>query len=138
MKVGCCGFPKAMQEYFKQFEVVEVQKTFYEPPSIENLKKWRSQAPKNFEFTVKAWQVITHPATSPTYRKSKYKPEDCGFFKPCKEVFDAWERTKEACNALNANLVIFQCPPSFKPEKENIKNMYEFFKTISTKNFIFI
>ncbi|MDI6855709.1 MAG: DUF72 domain-containing protein [Candidatus Thermoplasmatota archaeon] len=138
MKIGCCGFPKGMKEYFKNFDVVEVQRTFYEPPSIEILKKWRAQAPREFEFTVKAWQVITHPATSPTYRKSKYKPKECGFFKPCKEIFEAWEKMTEVCSALNVNIVVFQCPASFKPAQKNIKNIYEFFNSIKSKSLTFI
>lgn len=131
MKVGCCGFPEAMRKYFQTFEVVEVQKTFYEPPEVETLKRWRAQAPENFEFTVKAWQVITHPPTSPTYRRATYKPKGCGHFKPVKEVFNAWEKMKEVSKALRSRIILFQCPASFKQEKENIKNIYEFFRSIS-------
>ncbi|KGN41169.1 hypothetical protein N801_08795 [Knoellia aerolata DSM 18566] len=28
-----------------------------------------SQVPADFEFTMKAWQVITHESNSPTYRR---------------------------------------------------------------------
>src|SRR6185503_19103411 len=49
----------------KQFPVVEVQQTFYDPPPIGTLEKWRRQAPAGFEFTMKAWQVITHLGESP-------------------------------------------------------------------------
>ncbi|MHC1610664.1 MAG: DUF72 domain-containing protein [Candidatus Methanospirareceae archaeon] len=34
-------------------------------------ERWRLRAPKEFEFTVKAWQLITHEPTSPTYRKAR-------------------------------------------------------------------
>ena len=32
MKLGMCGFTIGAAAYFKQFPVVEVQQTFYDPP----------------------------------------------------------------------------------------------------------
>jgi len=39
------------------------------PPNDQLLQKWRSAVPTAFEFTMKAWQVVTHEASSPTYRR---------------------------------------------------------------------
>lgn len=130
IKIGCCGFRVAKKKYFKNFDVVEVQQTFYKPPKLETAVKWHSAAPPEFEFTVKAWQLITHPPSSPTYRKAGIDVADeskYGYFKPIKEVFDAWEKTAEIADALHANIIIFQCPASFKEDESNIKNMKEFF-----------
>jgi uncharacterized protein YecE (DUF72 family) len=132
IKIGCCGFPKSMKDYFTEFDVGEVQKTFYEPPGIETLKKWHDQAPEGFEFTVKAWQVITHPPSSPTYKRTRTKPKDCGFFKPTREVYEAWGKMLEVCGVLRTKIVLFQCPASFKPSDENIKNIYKFFGSIKS------
>jgi uncharacterized protein YecE (DUF72 family) len=55
----------------RRFPVVEVQHTFYEPPAEAVLARWRTQAPASFEFTIKAWQVVTHESNSPTYRRLK-------------------------------------------------------------------
>ncbi len=132
--VGCCGFPVSMKKYFELFEVVEVQKTFYNPPSPETLRSWRTLAPSSFEFTVKAWQLITHPPSSPTYRKAGLNFDDSsqvGFFRPTREVLYAWEKTREACKILNAKICVFQTPHSFKETPENIRNMKEFFSSIS-------
>ncbi|MET1127893.1 MAG: DUF72 domain-containing protein, partial [Thermoproteota archaeon] len=63
---GCCGFPLSRKRYFERFNVVEVQQTFYDPPSADTLRRWREEAPKGFVFTVKAWQAVTHPSSSPT------------------------------------------------------------------------
>ncbi|GFO96643.1 hypothetical protein ig2599ANME_0832 [groundwater metagenome] len=68
--VGCCGFPTSLEKYFQTLRLVEVQKTFYKPPMLSTATKWRESAPKNFEFTVKAWQLITHLPESPTYKKA--------------------------------------------------------------------
>ncbi|RKZ23398.1 DUF72 domain-containing protein [bacterium] len=135
MKIGCCGFPKGKEKYFRTFKLVEVQQTFYEPTSLDTLKKWREKAPEDFEFTIKAWQVITHPPSSPTYRRAKTKPEKCGFFQPVPDVFQAWERIKECAEALGANIILFQPPASFKPTDENKKNMVEFFSNIERGGF---
>src|SRR5688572_28141747 len=69
MKLGMCGFTIGAAAYFRQFPVVEVQQTFYDPPPLTTVQKWREQAPPQFEFTMKAWQVITHYAKSSTYRR---------------------------------------------------------------------
>lgn len=71
IKVGCCGFPVTRERYYKTFSVVEVQSTFYDFVKVETLKKWRAEAPKDFEFVIKAFQFITHSATSPTYKRAK-------------------------------------------------------------------
>lgn len=93
--VGCCGFPASLEKYFQTLKLVEVQKTFYRPPMPSTATKWRESAPEEFEFTVKAWQLITHPPESPTYKKANLvikNRENYGFFKPTKEVFEAWKK----------------------------------------------
>lgn len=135
IRVGCCGFQRGMKKYFENFSLVEVQSTFYRPPRATTAENWRKEAPGNFEFAVKAWQVITHPSTSPTYRKAGLdipveRKDRYGSFKPTDEVFDAWEVTKKICEILNADIVVIQCPTSFKPTKENLENMSSFFSSV--------
>jgi len=135
VKIGCCGFAVAREKYYKNFEVLEIQKVFYQFPRLETVLKWREEAPKGFEFTLKASQLITHLPTSPTYRKLGYSiPEkekvEYGFFKPTDAVFEAWKRTLEIALLLESKIVIFQMPPSFHPTVENKKNMKKFFKKI--------
>ena len=69
VKVGLCGFSMAMPAYPRHFPIVEVQQTFYQPPAPNTLRRWRELMPPGFEFTVKAWQLVTHAATSSTYRR---------------------------------------------------------------------
>jgi len=99
-------------------------------------EKWRMRTPKDFEFSLKAWQLITHEPTSPTYRKAKMKIDAnemgrYGFFRPTDKVFEAWEVTNEIRKALDAEIVVFQCPASFKEKEENINNMGDFFRSIA-------
>jgi uncharacterized protein YecE (DUF72 family) len=99
IKIGCCGFPVAKGKYHRNFDVVEIQQTFYQPPEEKTVLKWREQAPSGFEFTLKAWQLITHELSSPTYRRLRLKiPEskkkNYSFFKPTDEVLEAWKGPK--------------------------------------------
>jgi len=42
-------------------------------------------------------------------------------------------RTNEIRKALNAKIVVFQCPASFKESEENINNMRDFFRSIDNR-----
>ena len=133
IKVGCCGFARGRKEYFKQFKLVEIQQTFYKIVPEETLKKWRQEAPDDFEFAVKGFQGITHPITSPTWKRSKITlkgDERYGNFQPSTEVFESWEITKKACHVLDAGICLLQLPKSFKDSKENIENAKNFFSSI--------
>lgn len=141
LRIGTCGFPVARKRYYEEFSVVEVQKTFYEPPADAILKRWRHEAPEEFEFTIKAWQVITHPFTSPTYRRTKSiygNPENYGFFKDTDEVYQAWERTEKVAEILQSRIILFQTPASFKPTNEHIESLKNFFEKIKSDRFIFV
>ncbi len=143
VRVGCCGFPKSRRQYFSIFNLVEVQQTFYRPPPVETVLKWRKEAPADFEFTVKAWQLITHPPSSPTYRRLGWKvspaeAQQCGFFRPTAEVLKAWEKTRDIAQALGARVVVFQTPASFVDCAQNIENMQIFFKKLGQENFLFV
>ena len=98
IKVGCCGFVISQQKYFRLFRLIEIQSTFYQMPELKTAEKWRSLAPAGFEFTMKAWQLITHEPSSPTYRRlrekiSPQKFERYGRFRPTEQVLEAWQRT---------------------------------------------
>lgn len=135
IKTGCCGFRMAQSEYMTRFPVVEVQQTFYQPPQISTLMRWREDAPADFEFTLKAWQLITHEARSPTYKRLKRElteteREQCGAFRPTPIVKEAWAVTLACAEALSARLVLFQCPASFTPTAEHVEHLREFFNAI--------
>jgi len=143
VKVGCCGFPVSRKDYFRQFKLVEVQQTFYKMPGLETARRWRWEAPAGFEFTLKAGQLITHPTSSPTYRKAGIKvPPGAeghyGFFRPSDEVHQAWKETRRFAQSLEAKVILFQCPPSFKENPENIANMRSFFRLVKDAGYIFV
>jgi len=141
VKVGICGFAKSQAAVFDSLRLLEVQRTFYTPPRLATAKGWREKAPPDFEFTAKAWQLITHEPSSPTYRKARIAiPEErrdrYGSFQPTDEVFAAWESTRAVCEALHATFVVFQTPESFGPTAANKENLYAFFQGITAKPFV--
>ncbi len=141
--VGCCGFARRLEEYAQHLEAVEVQQTFYRPPQVRTAEAWRKRVPEEFVFTVKAWQLITHPPTSPTYRRLGQRiPADLadryGSFVPTEEVAQAWARTLEVARALRARVVVFQCPASFAPTRQNVANLEQFFRTAPREGLRFV
>ncbi len=138
--IGCCGWPEGKPKYFLHSNVVELQSTFYQPPSVALAEKWRALAPPHFQYCIKAWQLITHTPSSPTYRKLKQpiaptEAEEFGSFRPTEQVALAWERTAEIAHALQAAVVVFQCPKSFLPTSGNIENLNRFFTQIGPQPF---
>jgi uncharacterized protein YecE (DUF72 family) len=121
----------SMTSYVRTFPLVEVQHTFYEPPSDALLAKWRREVPTRFEFTIKAWQVVTHESGSPTYRRMKKRlPEEhrghVGAFRTTPPVLAAWARTLECARVLRASAVLLQCPRSFRPTADNVDRLRTF------------
>jgi uncharacterized protein YecE (DUF72 family) len=137
--VGCCGWTEAQARYVVDFPTIELQTTFYQPPAIAVARRWKSQAAPGFRFCMKAWQLITHTPSSPTYRRLKSaisatERDLYGSFRPTEQVWLAWERTREVAQILQADVVVFQCPKSFLPTRENTGNLSRFFHRIERDN----
>lgn len=134
VKIGCCGFPTSRKKYYSLFKLVELQNTFYNLPRTEWAKKTRDEAPREFEFTVKAWQVLTHPHSSPTWRKLKTSPpgvkENYGWLKPTKENLEAFNASLNIARILGSKIIILQTPRSLPLNDESIKWIDEFFEAI--------
>jgi len=135
VEIGTCGFRYTKAEYVKLLSCVEIQHTFYQPPLLKTLERWREEVPDNFEFTLKAWQLITHESKSPTYKRLRKKLTeqelaDAGSFRSTPIVKEALEMTLACAEALKAKTILFQCPASFKTTDENIENLQTFFSNI--------
>ncbi|MDZ7373554.1 MAG: DUF72 domain-containing protein [candidate division KSB1 bacterium] len=140
VRIGCCGYTVSRSKYYRTFTVVEIQQTFYQLPQLETAQKWREEAPPGFEFTMKAWQLITHEPASPTYRRLREPiPESAkdryGSFRPTEEVREAWRRTVEFAAALGATVIVLQCPASFRPTEQNVANLRAFFQAAASDAF---
>ena len=121
-----------MTRYAQQLRLVEVQHTFYEPPPDSLLATWRAAVPRDFEFTMKAWQLVTHESGSPTYRRVKTQPPpgEVGAFRTTAPVLAGWQRTLACARVLRATAVLLQCPKSFRPTAVNVERMRTFLTTV--------
>ena len=87
--------------------------------------------PASFEFTIKAWQIVTHESNSPTYRRLKQPLPDSargqvGAFRTTPAVLAGWQRTLECARVLQATAVLLQCPRSFRPTADNVGRLRNF------------
>ena len=135
VRVGLCGWTVSQSSYVRRFGVLEVQHTFYEPPSDAVLTRWRTQVPADFEFAIKAWQIVTHESNSPTYRRMKRPlPESArgqvGAFRTTPAVLEGWQRTLDCARVLGATAVLLQCPKSFRPTAENVGRLRRFMSEV--------
>jgi uncharacterized protein YecE (DUF72 family) len=132
---GTCGFAESHAKTFEDFGIVEVQQTFYQPPRATTAARWRAEAPTDFVFTLKAWQLLTHEATSPTYRRLTEPLSDgqlarAGGFRWNPVTRMAWRHTLELAETLRAEAIVFQTPRSFLPVRDNLRRIYRFFETV--------
>ncbi|WFO75777.1 DUF72 domain-containing protein [Desulfurococcaceae archaeon MEX13E-LK6-19] len=132
--VGCCGFPVSRKKYYQHFKIVELQNTFYNLPSSEWARKFKEELPEEFIVSIKAWQVITHPSSSPTWKKMKDKPsgeiKNYGWLKPTKENIDAWNKIVDLAKIIGAKFIVLQTPGSMPYNEESVRWVYQFFKEI--------
>lgn len=119
IKVGCCGYPVSQARYYKTFNLVEVNSTFYRYPSPSTVERWRKSSPSGFEFTVKAHQDISH--------KYKLKVD---------QALEPFERIKQICRALEAKIILIQTPASFTIK--SLGDAERFFRGVNREEFILV
>ncbi len=148
IRIGTCGFGffdpgvgwrerhrSRLEAFSAVFPLMELDRPFYSLPRLPTALRWRQEVRPGFEFTLKAWQVVTHPAGSPTYRRhpapaGSDSSAGYGFFRPVPAVFEAWERTRQIAQALQTRVCVFQSPPGFGPTEDNERNLRGFFGSI--------
>jgi uncharacterized protein YecE (DUF72 family) len=113
--------------YAEQFPIVEVDSTYYFPPSERNAVLWIDRTPKDFTFNIKAYSLLTN---HPTKRESLYKdlqeelPDELEGKKnlyrerlPDAVVDEVWQRFHDALMPLHSagklGAVLFQFPQWF-------------------------
>ena len=140
LHIGCGGFGCAQAEYFRTFSCVEIDSSFYQLPKLATAARWSADAPAGFTFALKAWQVITHRASSPTYKHTRLDVHDAkhaGHFGFNATVRWAWDETYKVAQALHAGVVLFQCPASFTPTGPHVADLKHFFERAKRGKLLF-
>jgi len=116
-----------LKHYATQFPVVEVDSTYYFPPSERNSVLWIGRTPADFTFNVKAYSLLTN---HPTKRESLYADvRDAlpvalegkrNLYReqlPAEAVEEVWQRFHDALMPLHSagklGAVLFQFPQWF-------------------------
>jgi uncharacterized protein YecE (DUF72 family) len=100
--------------YSRAFNFVEVNSTFYQIPPLKEVERWRKLVPKEFQFSVRANRAITH----------KHK------LQPTEEALEAFEKMKKICDALDADVLHVQTPPSLKMTPAAISGLADFLGSV--------
>ncbi|MDQ7794636.1 MAG: DUF72 domain-containing protein [bacterium] len=140
-RVGSAGFPRPRQECYDLLAMVEVQQTFYHPLPLRTARALRQEAPLAFDFMLRAWLLITHEPTHPSYRRLRFPiPDDrkeyFGAFQDTDEVWAAWQKTDEVAQALRARVIFFQTPPRFEPTPANVARVRSFFGQLERRDYL--
>ena len=120
-----------LRYYAEQFPIVEVDSTYYFPPSEKNSVLWIERTPKDFTFNVKAYSLLTkHPTRPDSLYKDLELPEELADKKnlyreqlPGAVVDEVWQRFRDALMPLHSagklGAVLFQYPQWFVIGRKN-------------------
>src|SRR6266498_6036326 len=128
-----------LQFYASQFPIVEVDSTYYFPPSERNAILWIERTPKEFTFNIKAYSLLTN---HPTKRESLYAdlrdelPKELekkrNLYReqlPDEAVEQVWQRFHDALMPLHSagklGAVLFQFPQWFVIARKNKEYLLE-------------
>ena len=122
-----------LRYYASQFPIVEVDSTYYSPPSERNAVLWIERTPKDFVFNIKAYSLLTNHPTKPdrlykdlrdglpaevTEKRNVY-PDQL----PPEAVEEVWQRFRDALMPLHSagklGSVLLQYPRWVFPSNES-------------------
>jgi uncharacterized protein YecE (DUF72 family) len=101
--------------YSRAFDFVEVNSTHYQIPSMERVKSWRRLVPEDFKFSVRAHRSIA----------GEFK------FQPVEKALETLDRMKEICAILDANVLHFQLPHTFRVDAASVGDIRDFFSSVN-------
>ena len=107
----------SLEAYSRVFNFVEVNYTFYEYPEIRRVEQWRRIVPKDFTFTVRCHQDLTH--------RIGLRPTD--------EAYAVFGQMIGYCRILNAPFLHLETPASYSLDDTKLEEAKEFFSTIDQK-----
>jgi uncharacterized protein YecE (DUF72 family) len=130
---GVSSAEDRLRYYAQQFPIVEVDSTYYAPPTARNSELWAARTPDGFVFDVKAYGLLTgHPArvdrlpgwlrealpAATLAKKNAYRRD-----LPPAAVESLWELHRAALGPLaeagKLGAVLFQFPPWFSRTEAN-------------------
>jgi uncharacterized protein YecE (DUF72 family) len=131
---GVTGAEARLRFYAANFPLVEVDSTYYAPPTVENGVRWAQRTPSHFTFDIKAFALLTgHGAAVdrlPPELRDLLAPDALArgraYLKdlPERGVELLWEQHRAAlaplADAGKMGAVLFQFPPWFTKNRANV------------------
>lgn len=126
-----------LRYYAEQFPLVEVDATYYYPPTPQLAGLWTKRTPEHFRMDVKAYSLFTQHPTAPKSLwedvaadvPEEYREKRSVYLShlPQAAVDRAWEHFREALMPLHSagklGAVVFQFPPWFRPSRASREHL---------------
>jgi uncharacterized protein YecE (DUF72 family) len=130
---GADSAEQRLNYYSTQFPLVEVDSTYYFPPSEKNSQLWVERTPEGFTFNIKAFSLLTqHPTKTEAIYKDLEVPDKRNVYPRdlSSEVVDeVWDRFLSALQPLQEagklGALLFQFPPWFIIGRKNREYILE-------------
>lgn len=103
--------PNKLRAYSQIFNFTEVNYTFYEYPDVRRVETWRRTVPKDFVFSVRCHQDLTHRIG----------------LRPVEEAYRVFNQMVSYCRILDAHFLVLETPPSHIFDEGIIEPAREFF-----------
>ena len=124
---GVDSAEERLRYYATHFPLVEVDSTYYFPPSEKNSELWVERTPDDFTFNIKAFSLLTqHPTKAEALYKDLPKPDKRNVYPKDldqKVIDEVWDRFLSALqpleDAAKLGVLLFQFPPWFVISKAN-------------------
>lgn len=91
-----------LKTYSEIFNFVEVNNTFYQYPLIQTVERWRRTVPKDFTFSVRCHQDLTH--------KIGLRPTD--------EAYEVFYKMKQYTEILQTPYLVLETPAGYVIDSE--------------------
>jgi uncharacterized protein YecE (DUF72 family) len=125
--------------YADQFPIVEVDSTYYSPPSERNAELWIERTPSHFTFNIKAFSLLTNHPTRPEQLYKDVRERLPGELVDKRNVYlerlpgelvdEVWQRFHDALMPLHSagklGAVLFQFPQWFVIGRKNKDHILE-------------
>ncbi|MGH2754634.1 MAG: DUF72 domain-containing protein [Actinomycetota bacterium] len=130
---GADSAEERLRFYAGQFPLVEVDSTYYFPPSEKNSELWAERTPSDFIFNIKMFSLLTlHPTKPEALYKDLEKPDKKQVYLKDLEpsvVDEVWDRFLSALEPLRVagklGALLAQFPPWFTIGRRNKEYILE-------------
>jgi uncharacterized protein YecE (DUF72 family) len=114
--------------YAQYFNTVEINSSFYRPPSQYAARAWATKVPDDFRFTAKLWQKFTHPKMfeAATGQAAHMQDEDFGVFA---------EGIGPLAEAGKLGPLLAQFPTSFRPDPATLEYLEDLIRRMRGAGF---